>query len=407
VAIIDGETMIGVCGRIAILFGAGWILWFAPGQAMTQPLDTMPEAAPATTFRKAPAPEVLPVDTGRARPGAGIKEIVIDSAGILPDSVVPQTGHVPALPGENRLFSLFDYGKIVAIGPSLSYFYYNEHIDINPLIRDFRDQFMVQPAIIGTAKSSEYGTVYGFNLSVARSIRKIHLFLHSKFGMLFGIANTYDGSSPAYADTSGGPFITFSPRKDQKNNLFLMGGCDLGYAFPAMKNPVAVYSGIGAKVWYRDMTMYSQQSSSTSSELYYWFSVPLGAVVTKPVSPHLLIGVEPRVDLMFYGKMQASTSGYGSTINYPALTLGNRASYRLDAFVQTRPGESVSFRFGPYVMLYGFAQSNTDTVTRVPYGGGYPAQQAAFYKPASASFWIGFLFQVAFLRNGFIEENGR
>jgi hypothetical protein len=57
-------------------------------------------------------------------------------------------------------------------------------------------------------------------------------------------------------------------------------------------------------------------------------------------------------------------------------------------------------------MLYGFAQSNTDTVFQSSYGG-YPAQRAAFCEPASASFWIGLLFQVAFLRDGSIKENGR
>jgi hypothetical protein len=404
-AIIDGDTMIGVYGRMALSVGAAWILWFSPAVAMAQPLDTMPGTTPAATPRAAPAPDALPLDTA-VRSAIGTVEIVVDTVRPQPKPMVTQTVPLRVAQEDNRLFSLFDYGKIVAIGPSLSYFYYNEHVDINPLIQEYLNQHAYAPAIAGTPKSTEYGGVLGFNMTISRSISKPRLFVRTKFGMLFGIATTYDGSTQGDTTKTTGT-ITFSSVSDQKNNFFLSGGLDLGYVFSNMKCPWTVYTGIDAKVWYRDMTMYKQQSSGISmSEMYYWFSVPLGAVITKPVSPSLLLGVEPRVDLMFYGKMQVSMSGYGVSLDFPTLKLGNRASYRLDAFVQTRPGQSVSLRFGPYVMLYGFSQSNTDTVFQASYGG-YPAQRAAFCEPASASFWIGFLFQVAFLRDCIIKEKGR
>jgi hypothetical protein len=386
-----------------------WLLGFSPCAGLAQPLDTMSGPEPAGAARHSAGGAVsAPRDTMQqntpASPGAVI-EIGADTTRqeSKPAAVAARQSEPIvrlALPPDlDTKFSLFNQRNIIGIGPSLSYFYYNEHLDINPIIQEFRSLHTYQPAIAGTPKSTEYGAVLGFTVSSMWVFRAPSLVLRSRFAMLFGIANTYDGSSQA--DTSQAPgTITFTPIKDQKNNFFATGGIDLGYAFPTARCPWALYSGIDAKIWYRDMTLYSQQSSSaTSSELYYWFSVPLGALVMRPVSPHVLLGCDARIDFMFYGRMQASeTSPYGGSLDFPILTLGNRASYRLDAFLQTRPSGSVSFRFGPYVMLYGFAQSNTDTVT-IP--GGYDGstdQRVAFLEPESASFWIGINFQVEFLR---------
>ena len=202
--------------------------------------------------------------------------------------------------------------------------------------------------------------------------------------------------------------ITFQPVKEQKNNLFFSGGLDLGWVFRDMKYPWTVYSGLDIKIWYRDMTFYSQQSSmESSSETYYWFSVPLGTVITRPLSPRVVIGCEPRIDFMFYGRMQASeTSSMGTSLNYPVLWLGNRASYRLDAFLQKRSSGSVSLRFGPYAMLYGFGASNTDYVIK-PATYGSASGREAFMKPASASFLIGLNLQMVFLRQSLEQKGNR
>jgi hypothetical protein len=386
--------------RMALSTVAAWLwLVFQTAQGPAQPLDTMTQSAPAAKPRTILVGDTFPLDTGTI--GAATTETGLDTT--RPVLAAQSARLFPPLDND-RLFSIFDYAKIVEVGPSLSWFYYNEHIDINPLIRQFRNEYMYQPVIVGTPKSSEYGAVLGFNLRTARLMRKPHLFFRSRFALLLGIANSYDGSLQGYTDTSAGVGgIVYKPSKEQKNNVYVFGGVDAGYAFANAKCPWAVYSGLDIKVWYRDLTFYSQQSSSaSSSELYYWLSVPLGVVLTRPVSPDLLFGVEPRCDFMVYGRMQISeTVSY-----YPTLTLGNRASFRLDAFMQTRLGSMVSLRFGPYAMFYGFGQSNTDTVT-VPVYGGYQAEQMAFCEPASASFWVGFNFQVAFLRDRFKEKESR
>jgi hypothetical protein len=394
---------------------AVWLLGIAPCGGLAQPLDTTSGPEPAGTARSSaggfvPAPRDTP--SAPTSPAAVI-EVGADTARqeAKPSAAAGQSEQVVRLalpPDIDAKFSLFNQRNIIGIGPSLSYFYYNEHLDIDPIIQEFRSLHTYEPAIAGTPKSTEYGAVLGFTMNSMWVFRTPSLLLRSRFAMLFGIANTYDGSSQA--DTSQAPgTITFTPIKDQKNNLFITGGIDLGYAFSTEKWPWALYSGIDAKIWYRDMTLYSQQlSSATSSELYYWFSVPLGALVTRPVSPHLLLGCDARIDFMFYGRMQASeTSPYGGSLDFPILRLGDRASYRLDAFLQTRPSGSVSFKFGPYVMLYGFAQSNTDTVT-IP-GGDYGStdQRVAFWEPESASFLVGINFQVEFLRGRPAEAKDR
>jgi hypothetical protein len=402
--------MISIRSRTAPVKGALWLLLFASIAGQAQPLDTTESPVPVKKTGGIIVGDTLPLDNGASG------DITTQAAG---DSThLPQQPSLPQAAAHNRMtmppdddesFSLFNYAKIVAVGSSLSWFYYNEHPDITPIIRQFRNLYLFQPSIIGTPKSSEYGPVMGFSLNVAHFLRKPHLFIRTRFALLLGIANTYDGSAQAVADTSGGTgSITFSPITDRKNNIFLTAGLDVGPAFAEAKCPWTAYTGLDFKLWYRDMTFYSQQSSGTvASELYYWFSVPLAARIVKPVSSHTLLGVEPRVDLMFYGRMQVSENSSSSgSVGFPTLTLGNRASFRCDAFIQTRVGSSLSLRFGPSIMLYGFAQSNTDTVT-MPADGGSAGYRAAFMEPASASLWIGFDFQAAFLRDRLMEGNVR
>jgi len=372
---------------MAFLIISACCVTIAPLNALGQPLDTAPEPPKSQHLPRTQAREMLPLDTGT---------ISVDTVHSSPAA---------APPDDDQVFSLFHYRKIVEIGPDLSWFYYNEHVDINPIIRQFRDIYLYQPGIEGTPKSSEYGAVLGIHLDVARYLPKPHLFTRSHFGVLLGLANTYDGSLQGTLDTSkGSGTILFAPQSGQKNNFFIFAGVDFGPAFANVKCPWAAYTGLDLKIWYRDMIFYSQQEGSASaSELYFWFSVPLGMVITKPVSPHLLLGCEPRIDFMFYGKMQASESGgVDGSIDFPALKLGNRASLRLDAFMQTRLGPSVSLRFGPYAMLYGFAQSNTDTVSL-----GGSGTRMEFVEPASASLWIGINFQVSFLRERLLGETDK
>lgn len=411
--------MVRACVQAAWLGGAVWLLAVGPCPVPAQPLDTTSESsvpgvvAPSAgnaSAHKAPSKDTLPQTTGPS--GTGSIEIGTDTTRLPHSPSVQQTAQNTPLEvpfDDDRIFSLFNYAKIAATGSSLSWLYYKEHPDINPIIRQFRNLYLIQPSIIGTPKSNEYGAVMGFNLDIARFVQKPHLFVRSRFALLLGIANTYDGSLQPVADTAGGTgSIVFTPKTEQKNNIFICGGIDVGPAFADAKCPWTAYTGLDLKVWYRDMTSSSEQSAGgSSSELYYWLSVPLGMIITKPVSPRLLLGCEPRVDFMFYGRMQASESDENTgSVNFPALTLGNRASFRVDAFLQTRLGSTVSLRFGPYVMLYGFAQSNTDTVT-LPGNYGGPGYRETFTEPESASLWIGINFMFAFLRNSIPAGGGR
>ena len=76
----------------------------------------------------------------------------------------------------------------------------------------------------------------------------------------------------------------------------MFGGADIGYAFPYSKYPFVVYSGLDGKVWYRDMlvTQYGwfYSLNGSKSETYYWLNLPLGILVTRPVSDEWLVGLD-------------------------------------------------------------------------------------------------------------------
>ncbi len=308
---------------------------------------------------------------------------------------------------DSSTFSLFNYGKIVGICPSLSYFYYNEHIVLDDLMRSFKEKNLFDPTFVGSPKSSEYGFVPGFQYSVLRYIPQSHFMIRPKIGLFLGIGTTYDGTSQAMPLVSNGDTIgyEFDPHKDNKTNLFLFTSCDLGYVFSKIKWPTALYSGIDFKLWYRDLTSSSSGSSSSESmnEVYYWFNVPLGFIITKTVSKEILFGIEPRIDFMVYGAMQVnmSTGNSNYTIDYPAVTLGNKASYRLEAFFEFRRKHS-AIRVCPYVQIYGFGQSDTATATFTAYGS--TAGKMEFLEPQSASTWYGLNLQIDFLKNRISNE---
>jgi hypothetical protein len=143
------------------------------------------------------------------------------------------------------------------------------------------------------------------------------------------------------------------------------------------------------------------------SETYCWLSVPLGAILTRSVSSGLLIGMEPRIDLMFFGQMKALQSVENSDVTYdfPPVTLGNRASYRLEAFLQMRRNDRASFRFALFGTVYGFGKSNSDSETTSE--SGSVLSKGAFLEPSSASYQIGIAFSVELLRNSYAQRFAR
>jgi hypothetical protein len=383
--------------------------------AMAQPVTQQPAAGVESqqgdtigVDTRAPAVTQPAQKPQQTRTEPVIMETVIDS-GAASANNAPQKQ--PAEELVPALFSLFNYGKTVAIGPVATYFYYNEYIEIDPMVQLFRNEYLRAPQIMGTPKSSEYGTVIGVNFALSRFLPRPHLLIRPRVALLLGMGSTYDGSDMGqlYYDSAGTTVgIQFTPHKDQKDNIFVMGGCDIGYVFSNAALPTAVYSGLDVKLWYRDMILYSDQGNvppgTTMSETYYWFSIPVGAIIIKPLSGRWLLGAEPRVDLMFFGQMKINESVPGSdvTFDYPAVTLGSKASFRLDVFAQCRLGSSMSLKFGPYAMVYGFGKSNTDTATASMYG--QTVGRAAFLEPASASYWVGFNLQAVFLKKQLRNE---
>lgn len=297
----------------------------------------------------------------------------------------------PAL--ENK-FSIFSMSKMLELGVSCEYFYYNEYIDLDEYGRSFQYKNGRPPKIIGKPKSAEYGGVFGFNVNSWFFPHGSPLFIRPKFSFLVGLGNAYDGSSQAqpFADSLTGDTIgiRYLPHADSKNNYFLAIGSDIGVGFPKAGCPFGVYTGIDARFWYRDMMLNTdktdQTSGITNAETYYWFSVPLGLFFTKPVSVKTVVGFDARIDLMFFGTMNylLSQASSGQSVNYPAVTLGNRASYTLELFSQFKTNDVIAWKISPYVKVYGFGKSESETATT-----SFDNTRFSFFEPSSATLLAG------------------
>jgi hypothetical protein len=208
-----------------------------------------------------------------------------------------------------RKISLFNYSEITSIGLTVGYLTYKEIIDLTDDIQQFKDHFGNAPKILGAPKSTENGVVFGLCADKTFYSWQNRTLLRPKVSFLFGYNNTYDGSSQQQmvldpkGDTIG---FEYDPVQYKKNNFFLNAGCDIGYAFPNLKLPFALYSGVDFKVWYRDLLATQGQLyysiGVNHSETYYWFNLPLGIIITKPMSPTLFFwnGCPLRVDVLWF-----------------------------------------------------------------------------------------------------------
>jgi hypothetical protein len=285
-------------------------------------------------------------------------------------------------------FSPFDFGQGISIGLSLDYFHYNEIIDMSDDIQSFKEHYGSPPQIIGAPKSTEYGTDVGICGSAAFYSWRSRLFVRPRAELQLGIGNTYDGSSQreyivdSPGDTTG---LLFSSYKGKKNNFLIFAGCDAGYALPFFKSPVVLYTGIDFLWWYRDLTPTFDNTyyfgTPGSVETYSRFALPVGLLCVKPVSSEIAVGLDARVDWMFYGTMKNDvTTGSGdSTVVYPAVTLGDFPTLRIEVFMVDKANDHAAWKFSPYLLFYGFGKSNTDVSTN----------QQAFFEPSSRSFWLG------------------
>jgi hypothetical protein len=312
-----------------------------------------------------------------------------DSAIATPLNAAPaaETEGPPANAGQPvRPFTLFDYREIISFGLSLDYLYYNEEIDlIDGLV----------PQGYGVPKSTEYGFLVGLRGGATFYSLDNKLFLRPRAALLLGFGNTYDGSlqaQPIFGPAGDTVGFEYTPYKFTKNNFFLHAGCDIGYSFPHFNFPFVIYTGLDFKLWYRDL-MESQDvlyytTGVANSETYYWLGLPLGVLFTRPVSPKLLLGMDASVTVMFTGGMNvAMTAADGSPINYPAVTLGNRTSLKVELFIQKKLEERLSVKFAPYFLWYGFGKSNTETAT----GGNGGSDNQTFFEPSSTSYLVGFI----------------
>jgi hypothetical protein len=304
-------------------------------------------------------------------------------------------GPPPNIVPQDRLFTLFDYSEIISFGLSLDYLYYNEDIDLNDEIRSFTDRFGRPPQFFGAPKSTEYGFALGLHGRAAFYSLENKLFLRPRAALLLGFGNTYDGSlqgQPVLNSTGDTIGLGYAPYKFTKNNFFLHAACDLGYSFPYFKFPFVIYTGLDFKLWYRDLIdnqgVLYYTTNVANSETYYWLGVPLGVLVTRPVSQKLVLGMDASVTVMLAGGMSvAMTAADGSPLKYPGVALGNRASLKAELFVQKKVDDRLSMRFAPYFLWYAFGKSNTETAS----SGGGASDNQTFFEPPSNSFLAGFI----------------
>jgi hypothetical protein len=247
---------------------------------------------------------------------------------------------------------------------------------------------------LGTPKSTEYGTV--ITLSLGETFYNWHnrLVIRPRVDIHVGYDDTYDGSTQGqlYPNSVGDTVDLFQPIKFQKTNIFLFTKCDIGYAFPMATFPFFVYSGLDFKLWYRNLLNNSNvlfSSEASNSETYYWFSVPLGVNMVRHVDPRWIMGGDASVNFMFFGSMQVSYSQGDVPTSFPAVILGNRASAKIEFFIEKKRDNKPALRFTPYFIYYTFGQSNL----------AINGQGQQFYEPSSNSFMVGATLSWEFLGN--------
>jgi hypothetical protein len=306
-------------------------------------------------------------------------------------------------------FSPFDFGQTFSAGLSLSYFHYNEEIDMSDEIRSFETRYGRTPEILGAPKSTEYGTEFGINAGGAFYSWRSRLFFRPRAELLIGISNTYDGSTQGEpvvgspGDTTG---IQFSSITGNKNNFFISAGGDFGYAIPFFKFPFVLYIGLDYLWWYRDLTMTQGNTyyfgASSNVETYSRVAVPTGILCVKPVSSVLAVGFDLRADWMFYGAMKntVNTGSSDSTVYFPAVTLGNFPAFRMEFFAVKKINDGGAVKLSPYFLYYGFGKSNT-AVSTITVSPGDAQPYKSFFEPDSKSFLVGCTVSLEFLKKRF------
>jgi hypothetical protein len=295
----------------------------------------------------------------------------------------------------------FSSDRMHCLGVSLDYFSYAEASTINDIPDGYPPNF-----VLGSPKSTEYG--FAFGVDYEGSIRKhgSQLLFRPKLEGKIGIHQTYDGSTQALAITnSSGDTIGFQflPAKFSKSNYFAQAELDIGYCRTHAIEPFYLYSGIKGNLWYRDLVpdTISYHNQITNSEVYYWFSAPLGLAVSLPLSPTLSAGIDACCDVMFFGQMQVLNSAWDAVNTYetisPAVTLGNKTGFRTELSIMYKSGNGNIFRFAPYFNLYAFGQSESEISKSYVNGAYTEGSDQGFKEPSSQSWLLGAKLQIVFL----------
>jgi hypothetical protein len=298
----------------------------------------------------------------------------------------------PVIISSDRLYNPFEFGNRIMMNICVHHLYYNERILKEDIVNSFVQQHGYPPdTIAGKPKSTESGMLIGYWFKYMKRFHETGIFIRPQFNFTLGLGNTYDGSSQAQPLTNGIDQkigIQFEPFDTIKNNFFFTTEFDLGYSNLNKQLPFAFYSGLRFAFWNRDML--SNQYVS-NFENYYWWSIPVGLIVHKPVGTRWSLGCDFTFDCMFTGSMQAVMRAVqsGDEIDFPSVTLGNRCGYRLELCADGMVTEHFSIQITPILNLYGFGKSNTEYASFNGNDVSTTENKFPFYEPESATFIAG------------------
>jgi hypothetical protein len=291
-------------------------------------------------------------------------------------------------------FSLFDFGRIISLGATGSYFHYAEKIST--------DEYAGQQ-LFGAPKSTEYGPVWGISFSETFYSRLNGLWLKPKICAMGGFGMQYDGSSQGKSVTNGKGDtigIGFDPIQFPKNNYFLVPGADVGITFGNRSLPSVLFTGIECSIWYRSLldSRYSYYSGISNSETYIGWAAPVGLLVTDPIAPDCAVGIEARALWMFSGTMQVSfNSGSDTLHSFPVVNLGSRASFRIEPFYIKKKSDDQAIKISVFFQVNNIGKSDTQLET-ITIGDISGIPHKFFFEPTSRTYWIGANCSIEFLR---------
>jgi hypothetical protein len=311
-------------------------------------------------------------------------------------------------------YTPLSFAKSVSIGIGLSYFHYKEILTMTEEISDFENTYGYLPdTMYGQPKSTEYGVLPSINITYTRVNPRNRSYLNTVCDFLIGYRNQYDGSTQAMEiNRSGGGTLGWAwyPIKMKKNNFFLHTAVDLGLYRLKTGYDFSLFSGLDAKLWYRSMDAYPEVIDTSeyhthSSETYVSFALPVGFTAYHQLEKNNGIGITAEIDVMFYGFMKVSQTLHNSedyeisnvSYNYPAVKLGNKAQYRIEAYYQRWYNESNFIRMSIYGTAYSFGKSNTKTAEIKQNGELY--ETVVFHEPASTTICGGIKCDIGFSAN--------